>query len=52
MKKELLELYINAIEDATGWFLSCYYSSPEEKEERLKDDEEQIKYFINILKQI
>lgn len=52
MKKELLELYINAIEDATGWFLSYYCSSPEEKDERLRIDEEQIMYFKSLLEQI
>ena len=52
MKDLLVELYIEAVEDATDWFLSYYCSSQEEKEKRLKDDEELIEYFINILKQI
>ena len=52
MKDLLVELYIEAIEDATDWFLSYYCSSQEEKEKRLRDDEEQIKYFKTLLKQI
>ena len=52
MKNLLVELYIEAIEDATGWFLSYYCSSQEEKEKRLRDDEEQIEYFKTLLKQI
>ena len=52
MKDLLTELYINAIQDATAYYLSYCCCSAEEEKERLKDDEEQIKYFINILKQI
>ena len=52
MKNLLVELYIEAIEDATDWFLSYYCSSQEEKEKRLRDDEEQIEYFKTLLKQI
>lgn len=52
MKDLLVELYIEAIEDATGWFLSYYCSSQEEKEKRLHDDKEQIEYFKTLLKQI
>ena len=52
MKDLLVELYIEAVKDATGWFLSYYCSSQEEKEKRLKDDEEQIEYFKTLLKQI
>ena len=52
MKDLLVELYIEAIEDATSWFLSYYCSSQEEKEKRLRDDEEQIEYFKTLLKQI
>lgn len=52
MKDSLVELYIEAVEDATGWFLSYYCSSQEEKEKRLRDDEEQIEYFKTLLKQI
>lgn len=52
MKDLLIELYINAIQEATNYYLSDYCCSAEEREERLKDEEEQIKYFISILKQI
>ena len=52
MKDLLTELYIDAIQDATDYDLSYCCCSDEEREERLKDDEESIKYFINILKQI
>ena len=52
MKDLLVELYIEAIEDATSWLLSYYCSSQEEKEKRLRDDEEQIEYFKTLLKQI
>ena len=52
MKDLLTELYIDAIQDATGYYLSYCCCSAEEEEQRLKDDEESIKYFINILKQI
>lgn len=52
MKDLLVELYIEAVEDATGWFLSYYCSSQEEKEKRLKDDEEQIEYFKSLLEQM
>ena len=52
MKDLLTELYINAIQDATNYYLSYCCCSAEEEKERLKDDEEQIKYFISILKQI
>lgn len=52
MKDLLTELYIEAIQDATNYYLSYYCCSAEEEEERLKNDEESIRYFINILKQI
>ena len=51
-KKELLELYISALEDATGYFLSDYCTSREEEEEKLREDEEGIMYFKSLLKQI
>jgi hypothetical protein len=52
MKDLLTELYISAIQDATDYYLSYCCCSVEEREERLKEDEELIKYFINVLKQI
>lgn len=52
MKDLLTELYIDAIKDATDYYLSYCCCSAEEEKERLKDDEESIRYFINILKQI
>lgn len=52
MKDLLIKLYIEAVEDATGWFLSYYCSSQEEKEKRLHDDEEQIEYFKSLLEQM
>ena len=52
MKDLLVKLYIEAVEDATNWFLSYYCSSQEEKEKRLRNDEEQIEYFKTLIEQI
>lgn len=52
IKEELLKLYISALEDATGYFLSDYCTSREEEEERLHSDEERIMYFRSLLEQI
>ena len=52
MKEELLQLYIEVIEEATSFYLSDYCNSEKEKEERLKDDFESVEYFKNILNQI
>lgn len=52
MKEELLQLYIEALDEATSFFLSDYASTINEWEERQKSDKEQIEYFISILKQI
>lgn len=41
-------IYQDAIEDATGWYLSYYCSSDEEKNKRLQQDEEN-KEFFNLL---
>lgn len=48
-KKELLELYKEAISDATGWYLSYFCASQEDEENRLKNDKEAIEYFKKIL---
>lgn len=52
MKDLLTELYIDAIQDATSFYLSDYCTSDEEEKERLNEDKEKIDYFISILKQI
>ena len=52
MFKELIDLYMDAIEDAQSMWLSEYSCSPEEDEERKKEDEEKIKEFINICKRL
>ena len=52
MFKELIDLYTDAIEDAQSMWLSDYSCSPEEDEERKKEDEEKIKEFINICKRL
>ena len=52
MKDELLNLYIEAIEDGTNWFLSYYCSSSEERENRLHKDEELIENFKILLEQL
>jgi len=52
MRDLLVELYIQALEDATGFYLSEYCTSNKEEEDRLKDDKEKIDFFISILKQI
>ncbi len=49
MKEELLQLYINALEDATGFYCSEYSTSRDEDEERKQNDQELIKYFKSIL---
>ncbi len=49
MKEELLQLYINALEDATSFYCSDYSNSAEEDEKRRQDDQELIKYFKSIL---
>ena len=52
MFKELIDLDTDAIEDAQSMWLSDYSCSPEEDEERKKEDEEKIKEFINICKRL
>ena len=52
MFEELINLYTDAIEDAQSMWLSDYCCSPEEAEERKKEDEEKIKEFINICKRL
>ena len=52
MKDKLLNLYIEAIEDGTMWFLSYYCSSSEDKEKRLREDEELIENFKILLEQL
>lgn len=48
-KEELLELYKEAIRDATDWYLSYFCASQEDEEKRLVDDKEAIEYFERIL---
>lgn len=52
MKEELLQLYIEAIKDATDWYLSYFCASQEDEENRLKDDKEAIEYFKKILEKL
>ena len=52
MKEKLLQLYIEAIEDVTSFFLSDYANTTNEEEERKKSDREQIEYFKSLLNQL
>ena len=52
MKEELLRLYIEALEDATGFYCSEYSTSKEEDEERRQEDKELIEHFKSILNQL
>ena len=48
MFKELIDLYMDAIEEAYFMWLSNYCCSREEKKAREEEDKEKIKEFINI----
>ena len=48
-KKELLELYKEAIYDAQSMWLSEYCYTKEEEDNRIKEDKEMIEYFERIL---
>lgn len=48
-KKELLDLYISVIEEATDFFMSDYCNSKEEEIKRKQEDKEAIEYFKAIL---
>ena len=52
MKKELLQLYIEALEDATNFYCSDYSTSIKEDEERRRNDKELIEYFKSLLNQL
>lgn len=52
MKKELLQLYIDALEDATGFYCSDYCTSAEEYNERRQEDQKLIEHFKSILEQL
>ena len=49
MKEKLLQLYIDALEDATSFYCSEYSTSTDEDEKRKQEDQELIKYFKSIL---
>ena len=50
--KLLMDKYIDAIEDAQSMWLSDYCGSPEEAEERKKEDEEKIQEFLDAIEVI
>lgn len=52
MKEELLQLYIEALKDATTFYCSDYSASKEEDDERRQEDQEAIEYFKSILEQL
>lgn len=52
MFKELIDLYIDAIEEAHSMWMSNYCCSREEAKEREEEDKEKIKEFINICKRL
>ena len=52
MKEKLLQLYIDALEDATGFYCSDYSSSIEDDEKRRQEDQELIQYSKSILEQL
>lgn len=52
MKEKLLQLYIEALDEATSFFLSDYANTTNEWEERKKSDKEQIEYFKSLLNQL
>ena len=49
IKKEIIDLYKEAREDGTNWYLSYYCASDEDKKKRLKTDIELITYFIDLV---
>ena len=49
VKDEIIEMYVNAIEDATSWYLGYYCSSNEDKKKRLETDENLIECFMGLL---
>ena len=52
MFKELIDLYTDAVEEAQSMWLSDYSCSPEEDEERKKEDEEKIEEFLDAIEVI
>ena len=52
MFKELIDLYIDAIEDAHSMWMSNYCCSREEEKEREEEDDEKIRDFINTCEKI
>ena len=52
MKEELLQLYIEALDEATSFFLSDYANNVNEEKERKESDKEQIEYFKSLLNQL
>lgn len=52
MFEELINLYIDAIDEAHSMWMSDYCCSQEEAKEREEEDKEKIKEFINICKRL
>lgn len=50
--KELYDLYKYALEDASSMWLSEYCCSAKERENRKKSDEEDLKYFKELLQKL
>jgi hypothetical protein len=52
IKQELYDLYKYALEDASSMWLSEYCCSAKEGENRRKSDEEDLKYFKELLQKL
>jgi hypothetical protein len=52
LTKELYDLYKYALEDASSMWLSEYCCSAKEEENRRKSDEEDLKYFKELLQKL
>lgn len=51
-KEKLINEFKFQLYDAQSLWLSDYCCSAEEKEQRIKDDEETLNYFINLLEEV
>lgn len=51
-KEELIEEFKFQLYDAQSLWLSEYCCSAKEKKQRIKDDEETLCYFINLLEEV
>jgi hypothetical protein len=52
VRQELYDLYKYALEDASSMWLSEYCCSVKEEEDRKKSDEEDLKYFKELLQKL